>query len=189
MLHRIAYAVTVLLVLGGCQSMQIDDFKGTTPTLVLEEYFEGKTRAWGIFEDRFGNLRRQFVVDITGDWDGRTLTLDERFEYADGERDQRIWRIEKTGENTYIGRAADVIGEAQGQTEGSAFSWTYEMELPIQGRDVKVRFDDWMFLQSDGVMVNRAHVTKFGIELGTVTLFFQRKDAETADSGEGREAA
>ncbi|WP_416153182.1 DUF3833 domain-containing protein [Thalassobaculum sp. OXR-137] len=189
MLYRFAYVVTVLLLLGGCQSMQIDDFKGTTPKLVLEDYFEGKTKAWGIFEDRFGNLRRQFVVDITGTWDGTTLTLDEQFDYADGEKDQRIWRIEKVGENSYVGRASDVIGTAQGQTEGSAFSWTYEMELNIQGHDVKVRFDDWMFLQSDGVMVNRAYVTKFGIELGTVTLFFQKASAERAETGEGREAA
>lgn len=189
MFHRIAYAVSVLLILGGCQSMQIDDFKGTTPTLVLEEYFAGKTKAWGIFEDRFGNLRRQFVVDITGEWDGTTLTLDERFDYADGEKDQRVWRIEKVGENSYIGRASDVIGTAEGQTEGSAFSWTYEMELNIQGHDVKVRFDDWMFLQPDGVMVNRAHVTKFGIELGTVTLFFQKRNAQKADTDEDREAA
>jgi hypothetical protein len=189
MFRRIAYAVVGLLMLGGCQSMQIDDFKGTTPTLVLEEYFAGKTKAWGIFEDRFGNLRRQFVVDITGDWDGKTLTLDERFEYADGETDQRVWRIDKVGENSYEGRAADVIGTAEGQTEGSAFTWTYEMELNIQGRDVKVRFDDWMFLQPGGVMVNRAYVTKFGIELGTVTLFFQKQDVEKAENSEGREAA
>lgn len=189
MLHRIAYAVTVVLILGGCQSMQIDHFKGTTPRLVLEEYFAGKTKAWGIFEDRFGNLRRQFVVDITGDWDGTTLTLDERFDYADGETDQRVWRIEKTGDNAYVGHASDVIGTAEGQTEGSAFSWTYEMELNIQGHDVKVRFDDWMFLQPGGVMVNRAYVTKFGIELGTVTLFFQKQDAGTAEGGESREAA
>ena len=189
MFHRLAYAVTVLLLLGACQSMQIDDFKGTSPKLVLEDYFQGETRAWGIFEDRFGNLRRQFVVDITGTWDGKTLTLDERFDYADGEKDQRIWTIDKVADNTYRGEAADVIGTAEGRTEGSAFSWTYEMELNIQGRDVKVRFDDWMFLQPDGVMVNRAYVTKFGIELGTVTLFFQKRPAKQADAGRGREAA
>lgn len=163
--------------------MQIDDFRGTSPALVLEEYFEGKTRAWGIFEDRFGNLRREFVVDITGTWDGKTLTLDERFEYADGEREQRIWVIEKVGDDRYVGRAGDVIGTAEGQIAGKAFTWNYDMNLRIQGRELKVHFEDWMFLQSDGVLVNRAKVTKFGIELGTVTLFFQQTGAQQAEDG------
>ena len=66
------------VVLTGCGGMDIKKFEAATPQLVLEEYFAGKTRAWGIFEDRFGTLRRQFTVDIDGRWDGRTLVLDER---------------------------------------------------------------------------------------------------------------
>lgn len=187
---RIAYALSILLLLGACQSMEIEDFKGTSPKLVLEEYFEGTTKAWGIFEDRFGNLRREFVVDITGTWDGKTLVLDERFAYADGELDQRVWSIDKVSNNRYVGRASDVLGEAKGQSEGKAFTWTYEMNLNIQGREVKVRFDDWMFLQPDGVLMNRARVSKFGIELGTVTLFFQRSSAQKADgTSQSRKAA
>ncbi|MEQ8585409.1 MAG: DUF3833 domain-containing protein [Thalassobaculaceae bacterium] len=190
MIARITYTLMVLLFLGACQSMQIEDFKDTEPKFVLEEYFEGKSKAWGIFEDRFGNLRREFVVDIDGTWDGTTLTLDERFAYADGETDRRVWTIEKTGEDRYSGRADDVIGLAEGRISGKAFTWTYEIDLPIQGRDVRVRFDDWMFLQPGGVVVNRARVTKFGIELGTVTLFFQKLGSDTASSGDGkREAA
>ncbi len=110
MIARITYTLMVLLLLGGCQSMQIEDFKDTEPKFVLEQYFEGKTKAWGIFEDRFGNLRREFVVDIDGTWDGTTLTLDERFDYADGEKDRRIWTIEKAEDGRYVGRADDVIG-------------------------------------------------------------------------------
>ncbi|MDF1791835.1 MAG: DUF3833 domain-containing protein [Thalassobaculaceae bacterium] len=190
MIARLTYALTVLLFLGACQSMQIEDFKDSTPELVLEEYFEGKTKAWGIFEDRFGNLRREFVVDLTGTWDGTTLTLDERFDYADGEQDQRTWRIEKVGTDRYVGRADDVIGTAEGRVAGKAFTWTYVMDLNIQGRAVRVRFDDWMFLQPDGVMMNRARVTKFGIELGTVTLFFQKPTARNAGAdGSTRKAA
>lgn len=190
MFARRAYVAAVLVFLGACQSMQIDDFADTTPEFVLEEYFAGETRGWGIFEDRFGNLRRQFVVDLTGDWDGTTLTLDERFDYADGEKDRRVWRVEKVSEDRYVGRADDVIGPAEGRVAGKAFTWTYEIDLNIQGHDVRVRFDDWMFLQPDGVVMNRARVTKFGIELGTVTLFFQKPTTNTAGTdGSDREAA
>ncbi len=38
-------------------------------------------------------------------------------------------------------------------------------------------FDDWMFLQPDGILINRAKVRKWGFELGSVTLFFRRDEA------------
>lgn len=94
-MSRIAAALSVIAVVTGCGSMQPKDFAENKPRLVIEDYFAGETRAWGIFEDRFGDLRRQFVVDIAGSWNGRELVLDENFRYSDGETDQRIWRITK----------------------------------------------------------------------------------------------
>jgi len=105
MMARLIAVPMLLIVLSGCGSMKPTDFKNTAPRLLIEEYFAGETRAWGIFEDRFGRLRRQFTVDITGTWDGRELILDERFEYSDGELDRRVWTIEKTGEHTWRNRA------------------------------------------------------------------------------------
>ncbi len=154
------------------------DYKGTEPRLLIEEYFLGETRAWGLFEDRFGNLRRQFVVDITGTMEGDELVLDERFEFADGETDTRVWRIRKLDEHTYEGRADDVIGTASGISYGNALNWVYELDLEVGDRTIQVKFDDWMFLQPDGVLLNRAKVTKWGFAVGEVTLAFQRVDAE-----------
>jgi len=56
--------VMTLLSVTGCSTMKPEDFEGREPRFVLEEYFAGKTKAWGIFQDRFGTLRRQFTVDI-----------------------------------------------------------------------------------------------------------------------------
>ena len=179
MFRRLAYILTCAGFLGACSSMNVKDFEGTGPRLVLEEYFEGKTRAWGIFEDRFGNLRREFTVDIVGTWDGKTLTLEEDFQYTDGETDRRVWRIEKIDDHRYVGRADDVIGEAKGETYGKALNWSYNIALRISGSEIVVKFNDWLFLQDDGVMINRATVSKFGIELGQVTLFFERGDSCT----------
>jgi hypothetical protein len=160
------------------------DFKEAKPLFTIETYFTGQTQAWGIFEDRFGNLRRQFTVDISGKWDGKELVLDERFQYSDGETDQRVWRITKTGEHSYEGRAADVIGIARGKAYGNALNWQYDMDLKVGGSTLRVHFDDWMFLQPGGVMLNRAKVSKFGIEIGEVTLAFSKPDqsATTAAS-------
>jgi hypothetical protein len=181
----IAYVLVLLPLLGACQSMKIEDFKETTPRLILEDYFAGRTVGWGIFEDRFGNLRREFKVDIAGTWDGKTLTMVEDFVYSDGEIDQRIWRVEKVDDHRYRGRADDVIGVAEGTVEGKALTWTYEVMLDIGGTERKVRFTDWLFLQDDEVLINRASVTKFGIELGTLTLFFRKPTSDTR----GKQAA
>jgi len=172
MMARLIAVPMLLIVLSGCGSMKPTDFKNTAPRLLIEEYFAGETRAWGIFEDRFGRLRRQFTVDITGTWDGRELILDERFEYSDGELDRRVWTIEKTGEHTYEGRADDVIGKAEGQAYGNALNWRYDMDLKVGDGTLRVHFNDWMFLQPSGVLLNRARVTKLGVEVGTVTLAF-----------------
>jgi hypothetical protein len=63
--------------------MKPNDFKEDQPKLALFDYFKGKTSAWGIFEDRFGNVRRQFQVDIEGLVEGNELTLNEKFQYSD----------------------------------------------------------------------------------------------------------
>lgn len=182
MTRLLAYLLMTMPLLGACQPMKIEDFEGTTPRLVLEEYFAGKTTAWGIFEDRFGSLRRQFKVDIRGTWDGRTLTMVEDFVYSDGETDRRTWRIEKLDDSRYRGRADDVIGTAEGTVMGKALTWSYDVMLKVGGSDLRVRFTDWLYLQDDEVMINRASVTKFGIEIGTVTLFF-RKPAGPRQAG------
>ncbi len=177
MIRPTILAVLFLTLLTGCSGMKPEDFADREPRFRIEEYFAGKTRAWGIFQDRFGTLRRQFVVDIDGTWDGETLTLVEDFVYDDGETEQRVWRIAKSGAHSYEGRADGVIGIAKGESYGNALNWRYDFALKVGDSVWNVHFDDWMFLQGDGVMINRASVSKFGIELGQVTIAFRKDEA------------
>jgi len=156
--------------------MKPEDYKDRQPTFLPEEYFEGRTQAWGMFEDRFGDVRRQFSVDIVGTWDGELLTLVEDFVYDDGETERRVWKIRKTGKNSYEGEADGVVGIAKGIQSGNAMNWQYDFDLKVGDSIWRVQFDDWMLLQSDDVMLNRATVTKFGFTLGRATIAF-RKDA------------
>lgn len=182
--------ICATLAVSACSAtMKPEDFSGKEPRFVLENYFSGTTKAWGIFEDRFGNLRRQFVVDINGTWDGEKLVLDEHFVYSDGEKDRRVWTITKHDDNTYTGTAGDVIGTAQGKSYGNALSWSYDMNLKVGDGAWRVHFDDWMFLQPEGVLLNRANVTKWGFHIGTVTLAFRRVERTTATVSELRRAA
>ncbi len=47
-------------------SMKLEQFHNNKPESKLEEYFKGKTVARGVFEDRFGNIKNSFKVDIDG---------------------------------------------------------------------------------------------------------------------------
>jgi hypothetical protein len=149
----------------------------STPQLVLEEYFAGQTTAWGVVQNRSGTLQRQFRVDITGTWDGNTLTLDERFFYTDGARETRVWTLRKTGPDTWAGTAGDVIGVANGRISGNQLAWVYDINLNMDGRLLRVTFDDRMWLQSDGVLINRAKIKKFGITWGEVLIAFSKDPA------------
>jgi len=174
-MKRLLVVVLIAWLLSGCSSMKVSDLADTGPRFDLFEYFEGNTRAWGIFQGRGGELKRQFVVDIQGEVEGDQLTLTEDFVYADGEVSQRIWIVRALGGNRYTGTAADVVGEASGESAGSALNWRYTLQLPYGDGTVNVDFDDWMFLQPDGVLINRAKVKKFGFTVGEVTLVFQKE--------------
>ena len=152
--------------------MNIEKFKGSQPTFFLEDYFEGKTEAWGMFHDRFGNLKRTFKVDITGTIESNTLTLDEKFLYDDGEQDSRVWTIKILGNNQYSGTASDVVGEAIGISEGNALNWKYKLNLKVGDSTILVDFDDWMFLQDRNILMNRAEVKKWGLNIGVVSITF-----------------
>ncbi len=161
--------------------MKPEDFQAVEPRFVLEDYFLGTSRAYGLFEDRFGTVRRQFVVTIVGRMEGDELVLEEDFVYRDGEIDRRVWRITRQPDGTYRGRADDIVGEAIGVASGNALNWAYRMDLKVGDRTWRVAFDDWMFLQDDGVLLNRARVSKWGLEIGSVSLAFVRSDAATGE--------
>jgi len=174
--------VLSIFVLTSCSSRSIDDLAGATPALSLEDFFEGETIAYGIFEDRFGTLRRKFKVNITGTVEGNVLTLDEDFLYADGEKAKRVWVITNKGRDAegrliYEGEAADVDGKASGRVVGNGLNWRYDIDLKTDDGTLSVHFDDWIYQMDEHVALNRAYVKKFGLEIGSVTLIFLRGEA------------
>jgi len=168
----------LLTFLSGCMGggPSLDHYKDSQPPLDLQEYFTGPIKAWGIVQDFNGNVKRRFDVTMVGSWEGDTGTLDEDFIYYDGETQKRIWTITRTAENTYEGRAGDIIDKADGQTKGSAMRWAYQMDVPVGDKTYRLTFDDWMFLMNDGVLINRSYLKKFGFTVAELTLFMQKQD-------------
>lgn len=111
----------LMLALAGC-SAEVADYRQQQPALDIFHYFQGKTEAWGMVQDRNGKQLRRFHVAIDGDVVGDTLTLHERFIYDDGEKQQRVWRIRRTGDHRYEGTAGDIAGVATGQARATLFT-------------------------------------------------------------------
>ena len=154
--------------------MKPEDFKNTEPEIKIEKYFEGQVKAWGILQDRKGRVTRQFEANMIGKFENNILTLEEDFFWKDGETQRRVWKIKKIDEHNYIGTAPDVVGEAKGVSYGSAFKFEYNLMIPFKGKNIKIRFDDWIFKQDEKVAINRATLTKFGFKVGELTVFFEK---------------
>jgi hypothetical protein len=161
--------------LSGCASHSIEQYAQEKPVLDLQQYFNGTLDAYGVFTDRSGAVVKRFTVVMKCSWQGDDGVLDEDFVYSDGTLQKRIWRLKKLGQGRFSGRADDVVGEAQGESRGNAFHWTYTLSLPVDGRVFDVQFDDWMYLMTDQVMLNKATMSKFGVRLGEVTLSFTKR--------------
>ncbi|MGB1872312.1 MAG: DUF3833 family protein [Candidatus Puniceispirillaceae bacterium] len=143
------------------------------PSFEPERYFARRLDAYGVFVDRFGTIRRQFEVAVTGRRTDTGFVLDESFLYDDGETEERRWDVTALGNGRYEGQCADVVGVARGVCTANMLSWRYSFRLAMFGRKVTVRFDDVMVLQDGDILVNRAQVSKAGFRLGEVLLSFR----------------
>jgi hypothetical protein len=162
-------------LLGACASPGLELYANEKPVLDLQDYFNGRLDAYGVFTDRSGAVVKRFTVLMQCQWNGDEGVLDEDFLYSDGTRQKRVWRLRKTAPGRFEGRADDVIGVAVGESSGNALRWSYTLRLALTDTTVDVQFDDWMYLMSDQVMLNKATMSKFGVRLGEVTLTFIKR--------------
>ena len=170
-------ALTLSLTLGlvGCATPSVDQYRAEQPALDLRSYLNGTLDAWGIFQDRSGRVKKRFHVVIEARWQGDTGVLDEHFSWSDGSTSRRVWTLTRQADGSFRGKADDVIGEAVGTVAGNALRWRYVLALPVDGSVYHVALDDWMFLMDDKVMMNRSYMSKWGVDLGEITLTFVKR--------------
>ena len=111
---------------------------------------------------------------MEGIQEGDVFILNETFLYYNGEEEFRRWEITKTGERTYEGNSSDIIGVANGERLGNALNWHYTLKLKYGDGILNVKFDDWLIMQDEKNVFNKATMKKFGIRLGDVYLFFRK---------------
>jgi hypothetical protein len=170
--------LSFLLLLSACGSAGLDDYKNTSPELKLEQFFDGKLKAYGMVFDRSGLLLRRFEVDLLASWDGDNGEIKEWFVFDDGEKTTRIWQLVREANNTYTGTASDIVGVATGRTQGSALFWQYQMNIEVDGSTYQISLDDWMYLLDDKRLFNKTDMTKFGFKVGEIILYIEKIDPQ-----------
>ena len=171
---RLGLLGLLLPLLAGCGSLAPARFADARPAFDPVAYFSGRTESWGVFENRSGDPSRRFTTACSGHREGDTLVLDQVFRYADGQTQQRHWRIRRTDAHRIQATANDVVGTATGEVYGNAFRWEYTVALKPGNPLYNVHLKQWMYLQADGrTMLNRATVTKLGVEVAQVTERFR----------------
>ena len=86
-------AVAAPVVLSGCASQNLDGYASEKPVLDLAQYFNGKIDAYGIFQDRSGQIVKRFTVVMDCSWKGNEGVLDEAFTDSACTTQRRIWLL------------------------------------------------------------------------------------------------
>ncbi|MGF1723575.1 DUF3833 domain-containing protein [Photobacterium nomapromontoriensis] len=172
---KLGFIFLFSLTLAGCTTA-IDEYQGTQPDFALFQYFSGSVKAWGMLQDRSGKQTRRFEVRIKGRVVGEELILEEDFIFDDDEEQRRVWTITQNRHGRYIGKADDVIGDAIGDVAGNALNWRYVLRVPVDGTTYDISINDWMYRQNEKHLFNVAQMSKWGVDVGTITLFFEKQE-------------
>lgn len=169
-MSRIVTFVLAGAVLAGCASPP--EFSQPLPSerLVLEKALAGRTLGDGVFVNSLTGGETKFSVVIDGSWDGKVLTLVEDFTYGDGSTDRKTWRLTKTADGIYEGVREDVIDKADVRQDGAGVRLDYYVTLSTGIGGIDVRFQDLLYLNTDGSIANKAVVSKFGLRVGRVEI-------------------
>ena len=165
--------IGAMILASGCATLTPQDYAGEKPKLDLATYFNGKVEGWGMVQDRSGKVLRRMVVVLECTWKGNEGVLDESFQWSDGKTEKRVWKIRKDGDR-YIGTAGDVVGEARGEASGNALRWNYVLALPVGDSVYNMDMDDWMWMIDDKTLANRTTMSKFGVRVAEISIFFRK---------------
>lgn len=157
--------------------MAIDDFKGTTPVFLPEEFFDGRLEGWGVIESLIGGLQLRATIAAEGRWSAaeQAVHLTETYHFDDGHEDTLRWTIRKLGPGKYNGSETRLDGEATGEAEGCAFNWRYTRETPQKDDSTtKLNFDDWFYRIDDRACIVRGSAGRAGVPFGTAHVTYRK---------------
>lgn len=165
--------ISIFMLLGCGRNLEFH--QNNIPKLDLRTFLNGKAKAWGMIENRRGNVLSRFSIEMNTTWKGNEGTLEEFFTFDDGKTSTRTWRISYNEDDTFIAQASDVIGIAHGKQAGNAVNIKYVLDLAVDEKNYKLKMDDWMFQIDEKHLMNKTSLKKFGFTVARLTIFFEKE--------------
>ena len=171
--------IKILLIMSlsfifGCSSIDPKIYQANSPKMDIRNYLNGKLEAQGIIQDRSGKVVKSFTVKMTGSWKGNKGKLEENFIFSDGKTDHRIWNITMIDDNNFTAQAHDTVKIAKGEQYGNAMKMDYVLKVPVDDTTYDIRIVDWIYLIDEKNAINVSKMTKFGFQVGTLTISFKK---------------
>lgn len=164
------------LTIEGCSVTKAQQYEAKTPVLTIEDFFSGHVTGYGMVQNRSGEVRQRFVVEMHGKWQGEKGTLNEDFVFDDGHTQKRQWNFTRVNDHEFTGTAADVVGVAHCEQFGNAIHMKYVLQIPVDNKVYAINMDDWLYAVDKNVILNRTAMTKYGFNVGSVTSTFLKHD-------------
>jgi hypothetical protein len=170
-LTRRSLVLAAPLVVAGCATVPPSP-QGPVGQISLVEAFEGRTVGRGLFSVPIAGIERGFDARLHGTLRRtggvETLTVIEDFIFDDGEIDRLTWVFARTGPDSWTGVREDTVGTAQVVETDGEVRLTYLADVVSRGETTRLGFADVIYRRADGVVINEAVVTRFGLPVGTV---------------------
>ena len=144
------------LLFAACTGTDVQQYQPLQPAFAPEQFFNGPLTAHGVLKNRSGDVTRTFNATINAYWRNGVGTLEERFEFNDGEIQYRTWTLRPQGDGRYLANAGDVLGDGEATTAGNAFHLDYTLQIQYNGKPLALAVDDWMFRVNDTVVLKRS---------------------------------
>lgn len=149
------------------------------PAFRLEGFFDGASVSAGTITTLFF-WTRGFTAEFSGEADGETIRLDERFDFEDGERLQR-WALTREGDR-YVGTVRTETGDGvlqdpvpvEGRILPSGIELDYVGYAPGGPGWLSFHFHHRMEPRPDGTVSNDVTVSKFHLPIATSEVIFAK---------------
>ncbi len=142
-----------------------DDYADHGPQFDIRERLNGPITCEGIIYGPTGRVSSRFTAHFDASWNGNVGVMKEVFHYDSGSTQNREWHLTLGNDGSIKAEAPDVVGVGTGQQKGSAVLLNYRIKLSEEAGGHVLDTTDWMYLMSNGSIMNRSQFRKFGIKV------------------------
>ena len=131
----------------------------------IRKVLNGPLACEGIIYGPTGRVTSRFVARFDASWDGNTGVMKEVFNYDSSNVQHREWHLTLEDGGAIKADANDLVGTGRGQQSGNAVLLSYKIKLSDEAGGHVLDAQDWMYLMSNGTVMNRNQFRKFGFKV------------------------